>query len=71
MVNECQMILAFVKETLQVHIAWIKGHADHPGNEVADALAKEANRLARESQGPLPLAAIPPVEVRQLIKNWH
>ena len=56
---------------MQVRIDWIKGHADHPGNEVADALAKEANQLARDSHGPLPLAAIPLAEVRQRIKNWH
>ena len=58
-VSECQTVLASVKETMQVRIDWIKGHADHPGNEVADALAKEANQLARDSHGPLPLAAIP------------
>ena len=52
-----------------VRIDWIKGHADHPGNEAADALAKEANKLARDSHWPLPLAAIPLAEVRQQIKT--
>ena len=70
-VSECQMVLASVKETMQVRIDWIKGHADHPGNEAADALAKEANKLARDLHGPLPLAAIPLTEVRQRIKNWR
>ena len=51
-VNECQTVLASVKETMQVRIDWIKGHVDHPGNEAADALAKEANKLARDLHGP-------------------
>ena len=70
-VKECQGILAETQSSMSVHIEWIKGHADHSGNEAADALAKEANKLAEQVYGPGPAAAIPLVEVKQRIKNWH
>ena len=48
----------------EIELAWIKGHSDNTGNEIADAMAREA-RL----QTPLPALARTMREVKSKIKN--
>ena len=70
-VNDCKDALACAKESLEIHIQWIKGHADFTGNEAADALAKAGNKQASLMLGPEPAAAIPVVAAKRMIHQAH
>ena len=71
LVKECKLRLALAKESLQVHLEWIKGHADFTGNEAADMLAKRGNQHSREMLGPTPAVSIPLVEIKNRIKDKY
>ncbi|XP_015794765.1 uncharacterized protein LOC107371247 [Tetranychus urticae] len=45
---------------------WIKGHANHTGNELADMLAKKA----AQGHGSLQYTVIPKAYIKQRIKEW-
>ncbi len=40
-VSRCKEVLRTAKENLRIGIKWVKGHADHTGNELADYLASQ------------------------------
>ncbi len=66
-VNSCKKLLKQAKENQRIAIQWIKGHADHTGNELADYLAKEgSNNLEGTIQRSTPT---PKTEVTRAIKN--
>ena len=57
----------------RVHLRWIKGHAGHLGNELADSLAKDAANMVIEGPEPflpLPNAAIKAAVRKQTIDRW-
>ena len=51
-----------------VCIRWIKGHAGHYGNELADMLAKQAS--SQQSEGPEPFLPLPTCAVKALAKQF-
>ena len=51
-VNDCKRVLKQSKENHRIGIEWIKGHADHTGNELADMLAKKGSDVQTHSCDP-------------------
>ena len=43
LVLDCKAVLKEAKENHRIAIEWIKGHADHTGNELADFLARQGS----------------------------
>lgn len=54
-VKECSQQLALAQKTRDVQISWIKGHAGHTGNELADMLAKRGNSAVVADDGMIPI----------------
>lgn len=51
-----------------IHIYWIPGHSNHPGNEVADRLAKQGvEKIVHAAE---PIIPVSEAEIKQNIKNW-
>ena len=63
-----------LRENRRVHIHWIPGHSSILGNEIADALAKQATRLPTISIfpiiNPVPALKKAQIEVQKQITNW-
>ena len=62
---ECAQRLQQIHYQIDTKILWIKGHADHSGNELADMLVK---RGACPVSGPEPFLPIPRTQVMDLVK---
>jgi len=62
----CKNALLVASTSLGVTIRWIKGHANHTGNEVADMLAKKGTHML---QGPGPFTPLPNSEVEKCIEQ--
>jgi len=73
-VKDCLRSLKRAKKTNPIHIGWVRGHADNTGNELADCLAKEGNKLTGKSVSPelpVPYATIK-MRVRDLtVSKWQ
>ena len=70
----CKGILRTAKENHRIAIKWIKGHADHTGNELADMLAKEASLTKVDTVGPqipVPLAGIKWKLRKYFVDEWQ
>ena len=73
-VMACKGILRTAKENHRIAIEWIKGHADHTGNELADMLAKKASHMKVDVAGPhipVPLAGIKKKLKEYFVKEWQ
>ena len=60
-VLSCKSVLRTARENLRIGIKWIKGHADHTGNELADSLAKSGSQTqisSVEPQIPIPSSTV-------------
>lgn len=60
-VLSCKKVLKEAKENLRIGIRWIKGHADHTGNELADLLARNGSCMTVASvppEIPVPLSTV-------------
>ena len=53
--RDCAGQLAVAQDERPVQIAWIKGHADHTGNELADVLAKQGNSKPYDGRMEVPV----------------
>jgi ribonuclease HI len=51
-VRDCVATLDRAKEKHSINIAWVKGHNDNTGNELADMLAKAGNKMPAASVAP-------------------
>ena len=65
-VHDCREVLKKSKENHRIGIEWIKGHANHTGNELADMLAKEGSML--RTQHCDPVTPIPMCDIKMDIK---
>jgi ribonuclease HI len=66
-VKDCASTLTEAKKNHWINIGWVRGHADNTGNELADYLAKEGNKLPVQSVGPeLP---VPYATMKQRVNN--
>ena len=57
-----------------VNLHWIKGHADHNGNELADYLAKKGNTLpvrVREPVLPIPYNKVKRAINAAFLEKWQ
>ena len=63
------LLLALAAEGAQVHLQWVPAHCGLPGNERADALAREAAELPQEDVPP-DAGAIVKAVARQAQKDW-
>ena len=68
-VNACKSLLKQAKENQRIALSWIKGHADHTGNELADYLARKGSCMNCSTVSPeIP---VPKAEVMQDIKDHY
>jgi ribonuclease HI len=67
-VGDCQEQLRKARTNYHIELGWIKGHADIPGNEWADALAKEASELRPNICEPA--VPLPTGEIKRRIDGW-
>ena len=51
-----------------VHLLWILGHSDIPGNETDDQYAKQA--ASQDFVGPEPALGIPTTKIRSAARLW-
>ena len=66
-VKETILKITEAQRTFRIKLQWIKGHADHTGNEVADYLAKEGN--GKSVMGPEPVIPLPYNQVKKAINR--
>ena len=67
-ISNTMLILKELNERFSIKISWIKGHANHMGNEYADALECKGAHSARE------LLSVPPylpITFREIKKKLH
>ena len=69
LVKETVELIVQVQKDYTVSLNWIKGHADHTGNEHADYLAKLGNNLG--NLGPLPHLPLSRTYVKGEVRRWH
>ncbi len=67
LVHECYLALQKLSNKNRVTLAWIKAHAGHEGNELADEAAKAGALL--KVQGPEPFLWIPAATPKLTIRN--
>jgi len=65
------MIIALEKENWQIEYTWIKAHAGHERNELADKLAKEATREREICYSKSPRSETEHQEREISIKKWQ
>ena len=72
LVIECiEAIKTFKRKGNTLELKWIKGHADHTGNEVADYLAKQACLIRGDAKTPKSLAYGKDCIKNYYIKQWQ
>ena len=74
MVHACKQVLRQAKENHRIGIRWIKGHADHTGNELADLLARKGSAMKCDSVGPelpLPMSTIKRSLKAHFMAKWQ
>jgi hypothetical protein len=63
--------IALEKENWDIEYTWIKAHAGHYGNELADKLAKEAARNSDICYNKIPKSEIEHQEREKSIEKWQ
>jgi ribonuclease HI len=71
MVKKCKETINKLCERAKVELHWIKGHKNHTGNEVADALAKQGTTSQNLIETPLPFIFIKNKIEEETKKNWQ
>ena len=73
-VMDCKEVLRSAKENHRIALRWIKGHADHTGNELADHLAKKGSEMKCDSVHPIvpvPLSLIKEYIKKHFLMKWQ
>ena len=71
-VQNCISVLNDLGLTKKITIAWVKAHANHPGNEFADALAKSGTMATNKRvEIPTPLQWAKAKISAETIKDWN
>ena len=68
LVRSCTEVLRTAKENHRIAIRWIKGHAEHSGNELADMLAKKGTGKTTTAEPSVP---IPGTVVKQYLNDHY
>ena len=68
-VLECINALNTATSYANVHIQWIKAHVGHPGNEIADQLAKRGASTPAPVSGPGPHGRVPYSFIKNILRN--
>ena len=63
--------IALEKEKWNIEYTWIKAHAGHYGNELADKFAKEAARNSDTYYNKIPKSETEHQEREKSIEKWH
>ena len=74
LVLDCKKVLRQAKENHRIALRWIKGHADHTGNELADLLARQGamkNSVTVYPEVPLPLTMIKGKIKAHFLAKWQ
>ena len=74
LVWECKQTLHSAKTNHDVALEWIKGHADHTGNELADYLARQGSSMDNLSvfpEVPVPYTYIKDKITQHFLKKWQ
>jgi ribonuclease HI len=66
--KECAKLLAVAQESRCIQLAWIRGHAENTGNEVADMLAKTGTGIGLDLNSVLP---VPVSYVKKMIDHFY
>jgi ribonuclease HI len=64
-------MIALEKENWDIEYTWIKAHAGHYGNELADKLAKEAARNSATCYNKIPKSETEHQEREKSIEKWQ
>ena len=70
----CKTLLRLARDNLRIGISWIKGHADHTGNELADLLARKGAELTVATVAPelpVPFSAVKQEIKSHFEKKWQ
>ncbi len=68
-VKECLQAIKLVQSQHTIKLAWVKAHAGHEGNELADQLAKLEASQPRPVHGPGPFDTVPLSFVRKIARQ--
>ena len=74
LVQSCKEVIQQALQTRELGIQWIRGHADHTGNELADMLAKKGTHTACDMAYPaipLPVAAVKAQITKHFFSKWQ
>ena len=67
-VAECYKAVKELNSRNRVKLQWVPGHADVPGNEIADRRAKQGAETM--VMGPLPMLPVPISQCKNAVKEW-
>ncbi len=69
-VRECHLLLNEVARYSPVTLQWIKAHVGHPGNEMADSLAKRGALMPAPEIGPGPFGPTPQSFLKSVMRAY-